>query len=275
MALIDKVPDAKRKEICDLYKSGVDTVELAKIARVSRRTMQYWLKAWFSEGHRHGAKLNESDISQIIEMRKEGATLDVIAEKTGISKSTVGRIVKQCCGSTYAPRARKLAKEQEMPALAMLNRGATVAEVAKKFNTSSPVIYYLLRKHNCASARQTQECQNEQLAREIKRLSVAGKMNSEIATELHVPEEVVVSHIGISGYAKNAASAHTAKRASVLPVGAKVWALQPRNTSSITTASYEEVPATIMKVYPRIYDCVTDNGYHVSVQIASAKRVIR
>ena len=281
-----------RKKIRELYLSNISTAEIAKIFGVSKRSMQDWV-IWLgiSRGRRKAVneRLSEDEIKQVIAMRKGGALIREIANEFGLSMSTAGRLVKKCRDAAdmdcYSPAFKKLPKEQIKKMGDMLRNGEQVTQVAKRFNISVGTMYYWRKAYfsdciphipdkqndNRKSIRQTMAGKDEELAKRMKRLSMAGKTNREIAKTLRVPEKLVIAHIGISGYRNDV---KLAKSVQVLPVGERVWALQPVNTASFNK-SYEEVPATIEKVHPRIYDCVTDNGYHVSVQIADAKRVMQ
>ncbi len=110
----------------------------------------------------------------------------------------------------------------------------------------------------------------EEQAREMARLSKAGITNSKIAEKLNISEKTVISNIGLHGFIGGRKP--KPQVIQTLPIGTKVWALQPTNTRNLTLR-YKKVPATIEKVYPKFYDCVTDNGHRVSVQIVGAERV--
>lgn len=232
-------------------------------------------------------ELSRAQRIRLDNMCTSGATMEEIADRFGIHTRTAYTWCTKYMGyKRNPPKSKNFERICYDPVRLAefvndFKSGKTRHAMMKKYGIGKIVYYKILDEaglRNLAerqeqdSIRSTRANQDIEIALRIKQLSKQGLTNSEIAEKLNISEEIVISNIGLHGF--NGGRKPKPQVIQTLPIGTKVWALQPTNTRNLTL-SYKKVPVTIEKVYPRFYDCVTDNGYHVSVQIAGAKRVMQ
>lgn len=286
--MFEKLPDDEKVELKQMYMSGTPIKRIAEHFNVSESTIRVWLRNMNVKRNRINYTyeiLTEQQKQKFAEMYKSGVPFSNIGDEFGVSGDTARRWASQkLC---IAESERKLTGSRARVA-SMINDKRRAEDFKKDYESfvsrdNMTVKYGIttydfkkiiqalnIEKRDKNKVEQTRKI--ELLAGDMKSMSKAGKSNSEIAKALGVSEKDVRMQIGTSGYRND--GVYEAKKLTVLPVGERVWAIQPKNTKNLTL-SYKKVPVTIEKVYPRFYDCATDNGYHVSVQIAGAKRVMQ
>lgn len=112
-----KETEEKYKKICELRKAGKSRKEIVEELCCSTSTIDVAIRAFGEDTKRDSFENHEEEI---IQMWRDGETLGKIAEKTGISVTTINRHLLNM--GLKRGKGRKPGREKQAPRRAMVHR---------------------------------------------------------------------------------------------------------------------------------------------------------
>ena len=130
------------RQICERYKSGEGTVEIAKSLGCTRRTVRLHL---IKAGTFNGRKvLSDEEVGAIFRLFEHGEPIIGIARKLRIGEKWVRRILVE--NGKHVVGERAWGEDDKKRCGQLYVAGQNVASIARKLNTSQPNVQYQLHK---------------------------------------------------------------------------------------------------------------------------------
>lgn len=151
-----KLTSEDREHILNLYKKGATITQIS----LEMQTSYSYISKILTESGLHSpirrkkmsSKIPPFTQSKICDSYKQGISIEKLGKMYSLSPPTIRKILGlnhvQVKPQGFNPKERKFSEQEIKEIIDLYNKGYSVAQIAKEFNTTSMVINYRLKKNN-------------------------------------------------------------------------------------------------------------------------------